>query len=112
AGALSGGGAAGQAGAFSLPLDGAPCVLGRATHIPCEVSRLGRPEPGASGHAVLLEAVHGLEPASGLIEFGRKTVVAQVIVEANRPRAAVATLLLAIVGQVLETELVEEEGLS
>src|SRR5262249_23049000 len=80
--------AASQAGSFPLPLDCASGILCRAIRIPGEVSGLRRPEPGASGYPLLLEAVHGPEPASGLVEFGRKAVVAQVIVEAYRPSAA------------------------
>jgi hypothetical protein len=64
---------------------------------------------GNSDHS---KTVHGLEPASALIEFGRKAVVAQVVVEAHRSGAAVAALLLAVVVPVFETEQVEEERLS
>src|SRR5262249_25129714 len=109
AGALSGNQTAGQAGPRSLPLDRAPTVLGGATRIPGEVAGLRAQESGASGHTVLLETVHRLEPTSALAEFGRKAVVAQVIVEAHRPGAAVAALLLAVIVPVFETELVEEE---
>src|SRR5215831_12152226 len=54
----------GHAGPCSLPLDGAPAVLDGAALIPGEVARLRGQESGAPGHAVLLEAVHRLEPAS------------------------------------------------
>jgi hypothetical protein len=75
--ALSGGRAACQAGSCPLPLDCASGILGRAARIPGEVSGLwgSRTWP---------------QTRFSHVEFGRKAVVAQVIVEAYRPSAAVA----------------------